>query len=124
MAPEELHILQHSLGCDPFGRGTRYRNYFATGAGSIDHPHCLALTEAGLMTRHVAPKHFGGMDIFYVTEAGERAMEEHSPPPLKLTAAQRRYAAWLAISDVINISFGDWLKLKTREARQAKELAF
>ena len=53
MTPEQLHILQHSLGLDEYGRGTMYRNHFVTGEGSLDHPHCVALVEAGLMNQRV-----------------------------------------------------------------------
>ena len=79
MIAEQLHILQHSLGLDRYGRGTMYRNRFVTGAGSIDHPACLALVDQGFMTRRANVELFGGDDIFTVTEAGKRAVVAESP---------------------------------------------
>lgn len=102
-----LHILQHSLGVDQYGRGEQYRNHFCTGPGSDDHPICMALTEQGLMTRRVAPEHYGGMDFFYVTDAGRQYVAANSPPPPKLTRGERRYQQYLDAD--CDMSFGEWL---------------
>lgn len=79
MNADQLHILQHSLGLDGYGRGTMYRNSFVTGAGSTDHPACMALVAKGFMTRRANVELFGGDDIFTVTEAGKRAVVAESP---------------------------------------------
>ena len=104
---EQVHILRHSLGLT-YG-DTIYRNHFVTGEGSDDHPHCMALVEAGLMRRTEPNAATGGMDLFRVTEAGKAVAVAHSP---KLTRGQRRYREWLDVSDVTGLSFGDWLKAK------------
>jgi hypothetical protein len=42
---QELHILQHSLGLDRYGKGHTYRNRFVTDENTIDFPHCESLTQ-------------------------------------------------------------------------------
>lgn len=103
-----LHILQHSLGADEFGRGRQYRNHFVTGEGSVDYPHCMALVEKGLMTKHLGSALTGGDDLFHVTEAGKRYVAELSPPPPKLMRSQRRYRSYLDADS--GMSFGEWLR--------------
>lgn len=104
----ELHILQHSLGVDQYGRGDQYRNHFATGEGSVDHPICNTLVERKLMTvrRDYAP--YGGMDVFFVTDEGKRWVADNSPAPPKLTRSQRRYQDYLDADT--GLSFGEWLQ--------------
>lgn len=108
MNAAQLHILQHSLGVDQHGRGEQYRNHFVTGEGSTDHPHCMALVAAGLMTRRPGNELTGGGDLFHVTPAGKAAVAEHSPAPPKLTRSQRRYEAFLKAD--CGLTFGEWLK--------------
>lgn len=108
MTPEQLHILQHSLGLDEYGRGTMYRNHFVTGEGSLDHPHCVALVEAGLMNQRVDHPLAGGDDLFTVTDAGKRAAVESSPAPPKLSKSKQRYRDFLAYDS--DMSFGDYIK--------------
>lgn len=113
--PRELHILQHALGVDQYGRGDQYRSHFVTGDGSDDHPACMSLVAAGLMRRHAGSEMTGGDDLFRVTEAGRAYVAEHSPPPPKLTRSQQRYSDYLdADSDM---SFGEWLRWQSRKAR-------
>ncbi len=112
-----LHILQHALGVDEHGQGDQYRSHFVTGAGSDDHPTCLALVEQRLMTRRDgASLPFGGNDLFHVTELGRAYVADHSPPPPKLTRAQMRYRAWLNISDVTGETFLEFLKRRPTPA--------
>jgi len=106
-----LHILHHALGVDQFGRGEQYRSHFVTGEGSIDHPLCMALFEAGLMKRRAAVAMYGGMDTFFVTDAGRAYVAQHSPTPPKLTAGQKRYQQWLDAD--CGLKFGDWLRLRS-----------
>lgn len=112
---KQLHILQHSIGADEFGRQRHDRNHFVTGEGSDDYPHCMALVEACLMTRRAGSAISGGDDIFHVTPAGRAYVAEHSPKPPKLTASQRRYADYLDADS--GMSFGEWLKCRGREVR-------
>ena len=104
----KLHILQHALGVDEFGRGTQYRSHFATGEGSDDHADCMALFEAGLMKRRANVEMYGGMDVFFVTDAGRAYVAEHSPAPPKLTRPQQRYQDFLNAD--CGWSFAEWLK--------------
>lgn len=108
MNPEQLHILQHSLGLDRYGRGTMYRNHFVTGEGSLDHPVCMALVDAGMMKRHGDHPLAGGDDVFTVTEEGKRAAVEMSPAPPKLSRSQQRYRDFLAYDS--GVTFGEYLR--------------
>jgi hypothetical protein len=108
MTGAQLHILQHALGVDQYGRGRQYRCHFVTGEGSDDHADCVALTEAGLMTRRAGNALTGDMDAFFVTDDGRAYVVEHSPAPPKLTRGQQRYSAYLDAES--HLSFGDWLK--------------
>jgi hypothetical protein len=119
MRDESLHILQHALGLDDYGQGTWYRNHFVTGPGGKDWDMCTEHVEAGRMVRHEPRAIFGGDDCycFVVTEAGKAFVREHSPKPPKVSRSKQRYRDWLKVGDLIE--FGDWLKMKSREARDA-----
>jgi len=109
MTPAQLHILQHSLGVDQYGRGQQYRNHFC--AGGKDRDTCRELVAVGYMTEHKASDLTGGDPLFTVTQEGRRAMAEASPKPPKLTPGQVRYRDWLKVSDCFpDWGFGDWLK--------------
>ncbi|MBH9537549.1 hypothetical protein [Novosphingopyxis sp. YJ-S2-01] len=109
-----LHILQHSRGVDQYGQGERYRNSFFTGPETDDHPLCMEAVERGLMWRRAAPDGFGGMDFFAVTDEGDEFITRESPAPPKLTAGQKRYRAYLDAD--CDLSFGDWLRRRSRPA--------
>lgn len=113
---EQLHILQHSIGADQYGRIVRGggRNHFVTGEGSKDHADCMALVSAGLMTRRGGSAISGGDDIFHVTAAGKEHVARHSAAAPTLTRSQRRYGAFLDAD--CGLTFGEWLK--TRFARE------
>jgi hypothetical protein len=110
--PDMLHILQHSLGVDRFGRG-EYRNHFVTGEGSLDHPACMDAVSRGLMQRHPGNALTGEMDLFVVTEAGKQFVRDNVQ---KVDAKQRRkdrYSRFLDLSDVMpDLTFRDFLKRK------------
>jgi hypothetical protein len=108
--PELLHILQHSLGADQYGRGKRYREYFVTGPGTTDFPLCRELVMQGLMRDHGAREIYSGMHLFTVTDLGVKAMLANSPQPPKLSRSAQRYRAF-CIEDP-SCSFGEWLKLQ------------
>lgn len=75
---EQRQVMQHALGVT---RGNReYRNHFVTGPGSDDYPHCIALVNAGMMTRRAGNALSGGDDIFTVTELGRTTLKTPSPP--------------------------------------------
>lgn len=112
-----LHILQHSLGVDRYGRGEQYRNHFVTGEGSIDHPLCIEAVHLGLMVRCETNALTGGMDLFMVTKAGRQTVRDHSPPAPKVSRAAARYQRFLDVSDVMDITFGEFLRREREFAR-------
>ncbi|PND22892.1 hypothetical protein CN934_03560 [Ensifer sp. MMN_5] len=122
MDAKQLYILQHSLGLDQYGRGEPYRNHFVTGEGSKDHADCMALVDLGLMTVRSGSALSGGDDIFRVTDAGRAAVAANSPEPPKITRSQQRYLDYLEADCCM--SFGEWLKWKTRVAAAAREARY
>lgn len=111
MTPEQLHIIQHSLGVDQYGRGSQYRNRFVTGPGTSDWTSCKALVEIGFMNDRGGHELYGdGAHCFCVTEAGKKAMAELSPKPPALTRSQKRYRAFLNAD--CGISFREWLNTR------------
>ncbi len=108
MTTAQLHILQHSLGVDQYGRGSENRNHFC--AGGADEDICKELIALGYMKQHHTTEVFPYFNCS-VTEEGKKAMRRESPPPPKLTAGQVRYREWLRVADVFpDWDFGDWLK--------------
>jgi len=113
MNPNLLHILQHSLGCDQFGRSTSatppcdegdgcfgyYRNRFVTDPDCADGLGCTELVTLGMMHDHGAQSLAAGMHCYTVTQAGVQAMREHSPKPPKLTRSQERYRRYRDVSE-------------------------
>jgi hypothetical protein len=120
MTPDLLHILQHSLGVDQYGRGQMYRSHFVTSAGYRDHDVCLQLCELGYMVNHGQRmgELTGGSDLFIVTDAGKEAVRRESPQPPpepKWTRSKRRYQEFLNADT--GLTFAEWLKC--RKARTA-----
>lgn len=103
----DLHIIQHALGVDKYGRGLQYRRHFVTGKGSLDHATCMDLVARGLMVRRDGDELTGGDDLFLVTDDGKRWMSENSPPPPKLTRSQQRYRSYLNSDS--SLTFREWL---------------
>ena len=119
MRDQSLHILQHALGLDDYGRGKEYRNHYVADEGCDGFAECMAHVEAGRMFRRGPSDLYGGRKsyCFTVTDAGRAYVREHSPKPPKRTRAQRRYAEWLEAD--CGLSFGEWLKQrKESEARR------
>lgn len=118
MNPKLLHILQHSLGLDKYGRGTFYRNRFVTGEGSVDHPLCMELVGLGYMKRVANVEMFGGDDYFTVTENGKRAAVAESPAPPKVSRSKQRYLDFLAYDG--SMTFMEYLRWRDfRDRRSA-----
>jgi hypothetical protein len=110
---KQLHILQHTLGLDQFGRGTFYRNHFVTGEGSKDHADCMSLVDAGLMTMRKDHPLRGGDDVFWATDQGKAAVVAQSPSPPKLSRSQQTYQDWLSYDG--SMSFIEYAKWKSRQ---------
>lgn len=107
LTKKQLHIIQHSLGCDQYGmsdsRGRDehdgclgfYRNRYVCGP----RPEILELVTAGLMVDHGPQSIAGGMHCYSVTPAGVLAMDEQSPSPPRVSAAKRRWRAFSGVSE-------------------------
>jgi hypothetical protein len=105
LTPRQLEILQHSLGCDQYGRGPMYRNRFC--AGGDDEGICRELVALGFMKEHRTTEMYPYYNCS-VTDEGKRAVLEQSPKPPKLTRSQRRYQDFQRAD--CGVSFGEWLK--------------
>lgn len=105
MTPDQLHILQHALGVDQYGRGPQYRNHFC--AGGRDEVGCRELVAMGYMQQHPTTETFPYFNCS-VTDAGRAAMRDASPQPPTPTRSQRRYREFLAADS--GLRFGEWLK--------------
>lgn len=124
MSPEHLHILQHSLGADQYGRQPRgyrpnadddfgcYRNRFVTDPKNADGQQCQHLVEMGFMHDHGPQSIAGGMHCYTITQAGYNAMRAASPPPPKLTRAQRTYRAYREVADLFPEGFAQFLRCR------------
>lgn len=108
-----LHVLQHVLGRDEYGRNPNrrpdYRNHFCAGEGSADFDMCREAVSRGLMKEHPPREISGGDYIFVVTDAGKAYVVEHSPPEPKRTRAQDRYRRFLDADS--GLSFREWLTM-------------
>lgn len=120
LTPNQLHILQHSLGCDKYGetsyRGGRdegdgcfgcyHRNRYICNAGN---PDIDALVAAALMQDCGSYGELtGGMHLYMVTKLGVSTMREQSPKAPRLSRAAQRYRSYLR-SDC-GYSFLEWLR--------------
>jgi len=118
MDATQLHILQHSLGLDQYGRGAFCRNHFVTGEGGKDHSDCMALVALGYLDRRANVQMYGGDDLFRVTESGKKAVVAASPAPPKISAAKQRYLDYLDADS--SLPFGEWLKWKSKQRAEAR----
>lgn len=118
LSEKGLHILQHSLGLDQYGRGEAYRNHFVTGTGSKDHADCLNLVSMGFMTCRSGHPLSGGDDVFRVTDAGRAAVSFQSPAPPKVSRSKQRYLDYLACDS--DVPFGEWLKTRFGSHKERK----
>ncbi|ACI55741.1 hypothetical protein Rleg2_2467 [Rhizobium leguminosarum bv. trifolii WSM2304] len=117
MNPKLLHILQHTLGLDQYGRGTFYRNHFVTGEGSKDHADCMALVDLGFMAVRRNHPLSGGDDCFWATEEGKRAVVTESPAPPKLSRSKQRYLDFLAYDG--SMTFMEYIRWRDYRDRRS-----
>lgn len=119
MTRQHLHILQHSMGLDEYGRDSHgavcpketYRNRYVTEDASPPGVLCLEMVALGLMVRHAPRVVSGDMPIFCVTPAGYDYIRNNSPPAPKVSRGKARYLKWLRVRDVYpDMTFGDWLR--------------
>ena len=82
MTERQLHIIQHSVGADKFGRGSFYRNHYCASSEML--PICQQLVEMGLMRQmersnsDVQGSFSSAYTTFEVTEKGFEAMMNES----------------------------------------------
>lgn len=104
LAPELLHILQHSLGVDEYGQGNQYRNHYV--AGGVDVEHCRQLVSLGYMRERAGSVLSGGDPWFNVTPAGVDAVAFLSPP----APPPKKRSQWDEYLDHDSCDrFGEWL---------------
>ena len=112
-----LHILQHALGRDQFGRSRNgrpdYRNHFCTGPGTDNFPLCREAVALGLMLERPPSQISGGDNVFTVTDAGREYIRSNSPREPRVSRGRARYLRYLRVADVVDVSFGEWLKAET-----------
>ena len=115
MTNTQLHILQHSLGCDKYGQAGVYRDendgafgHYRNRYVSDPDSDLTALVELGYMEDHGAYDLAGGMHYYRVTKAGLVAMRKESPAPPKVSSARRRYLNFLHAD--LSCTFGEYLK--------------
>lgn len=108
MNPEHLHILQHSLGLDQYAQGSMYRNRYVCDP----NPDTIAMLSMGWLKDCGPQEMMSNMHYYEVTDAGKIAMFAASQKPPKLTAAQRRYKAFLRAD--CGMTFIEWLKASAK----------
>lgn len=130
MNAEQLHIIQHSIGCDQYGQSESagrnesdgcfgyYRNRYV----SDPTPDLIALVAARLMVDRGAYDIAGGMHYYRITEAGVAAMKQQSPKPPILTRGQKRYREFLAAD--CSMTFGEFLKWRHANRDRIAELGY
>jgi len=117
MSEQELHILQHSLGCDEFGESaTRHKDegdgcfeYYRNRYVSDPTDVLTAMVGKRLLENLGPVAMYGGMNFYRVTAFGVGSMKQHSK---KLTPSKRRYRDYLNADS--GMSFGEWLKRRGR----------
>jgi hypothetical protein len=108
LTESQLHILQHTLGLDQYGRGKEYRNHFC--AGVNDEKVCRELVEMGCMQQHQTTKLLPYFNCS-VTDWGRMKMHEQSPEPPRLSKSKKRYLEYIEVADCFE-SFRHWLAYK------------
>lgn len=114
MNPNQLHILQHSLGCNQYGitehRFPRDEEYYRNHYVSQADANLMGLVNLGFMTVRPGSMLSGGTEclVYQVTPAGIAAMKSESPKPPKVSKARGRYLKFLNAD--LSCSFGEYLK--------------
>lgn len=116
ISQKQLEILRHSLGYDLKGFGNNYRNYYASGKDCDGYDLLLDLVNCGLMYSRDCDDYSKDLIYFYVTEAGKKIVEDHKPKSKKLTAAQKKYQAFLDFDG--SMSFIEFCKFYDRENKE------
>jgi hypothetical protein len=113
LTERQRHILCHGLGIPASGRPEKStRNHFVSCEGHDANPTLHELAEFGLVKltgyRGVLPpdSHF-----WMATDLGKQWAECWQKARwARVSRGKKRYLDWLEISDVCDISFGEWLR--------------
>lgn len=109
-----LHVLQHSLGRDQYGKNPNgradYRNHYCASEGHHSFAACRKAVELGLMREHPPSAISGGDNVFTVTDAGKEFVAANSPPEPKRTRGQEVYRRYLAAD--CGMTFDEWLRVE------------
>jgi hypothetical protein len=110
LTPEQLHVLQHTLGANEYGRwpaghDSYYRNHYVGASATCDGLVALGLMEQSKRTSELT----GGEVVYRATEAGIGAVVMQSPRPPRLTRGQERYQRSLSWKDSYGGRFRDFL---------------
>jgi len=107
-----LHVLQHSLGRNQYGKNPNvredYRNHYCASEGHHSFAACREAVALGLMLEWTPSEISGGDYVFVVTYAGRAYVAEHSPAEPKRSRGQDRYRRYLAAD--CGKSFCEWLR--------------
>ena len=105
---EQLHTLRHMLGINtPDDRIPKpYRNYAAVNPGD---PEFIELEQLGAIKKYYTHNGYSPYDWYECTKEGRRmAMDSHRT--IRKTKAQRRYTAYLDMTDSYpELTFKDFL---------------
>ena len=122
MTSVQADALLHTLGMKEHQRGDTRNRYVTSGA---PEPEILELVNMGFMVEAARPGFLAEADrLFMATVAGriaaeqwqqaQRAEQIASRPKVsaRKSASKQRYRKFLRVSDVFNVSFGEYLKRK------------
>ena len=112
MTPQQLHILQHALGADQYGRWPKghdwyYRDYYIGEDATADE-----LVALGFMEKFPGNTATGGDVCYRVTGNGTVAMRQASPKAPMLSKSKQRYQRFLDWSDATGGSFREFLRVR------------
>ncbi len=112
LTPEQLHVLQHSLGVGKYGDGNPYRNHFVTSPDGPDGKLCSELVAMACMKDHGPQMLASGMHCYTVTPFGIDAVALQSPPRPKISRSKQRYQEFLRAD--CGYTFAEWIGANKR----------
>lgn len=108
LTPEQIHMLQHSLGISK-PHDKPYRNYYSVYSGSDGVQDLEILVQKGFMVNSGRSPVNSDMIYYQVTDEGRKVAFAHLPKDTR-TRAQKRYERFLDIKDVwSDLTFKEFL---------------
>src|SRR6187402_1773320 len=99
-----LLILRHALGYAESGSGKETRNYYCT---DPDDKECVKLVKEGKMARGKPIEFAGGLQYFFVTQAGRDFVRQANKTKKVLNRNQKTYQRYLEAD--CGMTFIEWL---------------